>query len=78
MQSVGMLQSNVWVALAKEGVGASLQHYSNLIEDQVRTVFKVPEEWNLISQQPIGVAGEDWKAPEKESKPLGETVKVLH
>ncbi len=48
MQSVGMLQSNIWVALAKEGVGASLQHYSNLIEDQVRTVFKVPEEWSTF------------------------------
>ncbi len=33
---------------------------------------------DLISQQPLGVAGEDWKAPEKESKPLDETVKVLH
>jgi hypothetical protein len=78
LQSVGILQSNVWVALAKEGVGASLQHYSNLIEDEVRTTFKVPEEWSLIAQQPIGVAGEGWKAPEKEFKPLIETVKVLH
>ena len=32
----------------------------------------------LIAQQPIGVAGEGWKAPEKEFKPLIETVKVLH
>jgi len=78
MQSVGMLQSNVWVALAKEGVGASLQHYSNLIEDEVRNVFEVPTSWSLVSQQPIGVAGEGWKAPEKEVKPLEETVKVLH
>ena len=43
-----MLQSNVWAALAMEGVGASLQHYHNLIEDEVRTAFNVPDEWSTL------------------------------
>ncbi len=45
-QSVGMLQSNVWVALKQEGLGARLQHYSNLIEAEVRKTFNVPAEWS--------------------------------
>ncbi|KAF8336283.1 uncharacterized protein EI90DRAFT_2968902 [Cantharellus anzutake] len=77
-QSIGMLQSNVWVALEKEGLGASLQHYSNLIEAEVRKVYNIPEEWSMVSQQPVGVPAEGWKAPEKDSKPLEETVKVFH
>ncbi|KAF8343101.1 uncharacterized protein EI90DRAFT_3031359 [Cantharellus anzutake] len=77
-QSSGMLQSNVWVALEKEGLGASLQHYSNLIEVEVKKVYNIPQEWSLISQQPVGVPAEGWKAPEKDFKPLEETVKVFH
>jgi len=77
-QSVGMLQSNVWVALNQEGMGASLQHYSNLIEAEVRKTFNVPAEWTLIAQQPIGVPEVSWKPMKKDFKPLRETVRVLH
>ncbi|KAF8338072.1 uncharacterized protein EI90DRAFT_2967924 [Cantharellus anzutake] len=77
-QSIGMLQSNVWVALEEEGLGASLQHYSNLIEAEVKKVYNIPEEWSLVAQQPVGVPAKGWKAPEKDAKPLEETVKVFH
>lgn len=35
-QSNGMLQFAVWTALELEGLGASLQHYNPLIDDEVK------------------------------------------
>ena len=53
-QSNGMLQSNIWIALAAEGVGASLQHYNPLIDDAIKTEFNIDKNWNLIAQMPFG------------------------
>ncbi|MFH0992852.1 MAG: nitroreductase family protein [bacterium] len=53
-QQAGMLQSNIWVALADIGYGASLQHYSELIEAEVRKVFAIPDGWQLLAQMPFG------------------------
>jgi hypothetical protein len=54
MQSAGMLQYAVWTALATEGMGASLQHYNPIIDDEVAQVFEVPKSWKLIAQMPFG------------------------
>jgi Predicted oxidoreductase related to nitroreductase len=54
MQSAGMLQYAVWTALATEGMGASLQHYNPIIDDEVAQVFGVPKSWKLIAQMPFG------------------------
>lgn len=53
-QSNGMSQYAVWTALAEKGIGASLQHYNELIEDKLREIFNIPSEWILISQMPFG------------------------
>lgn len=53
-QSSGMLQLAVWTALADEGVGASLQHYNPLVDEQVAKEWKVPSSWKLIAQMPFG------------------------
>ena len=53
-QANGMLQSNIWVALSAEGVGASLQHYNPLIDESVKTEFDINKTWNLIAQMPFG------------------------
>ncbi|MFA5005927.1 MAG: nitroreductase family protein [Candidatus Izemoplasmatales bacterium] len=50
----GMLQSNVWVALADVGYGASLQHYGELIEDAVKEAFAIPSTWRMSAQMPFG------------------------
>ncbi|MFY9190745.1 MAG: nitroreductase family protein [Lawsonella sp.] len=50
----GMLQSNVWSALASLKVGASLQHYNPVIDNSVRELFGLPEEWKLVAQMPVG------------------------
>ena len=53
-QANGMLQSNIWVALTIEGLGASLQHYNPLIDDAVRKEWDIPADWKLIAQMPFG------------------------
>ena len=52
--SAGMLQFIIWTALAQEGIGASLQHYSPVIDDAVRAAWKVPASWKLLAQMPFG------------------------
>lgn len=53
-QSSGILQFVVWTALSEAGVGASLQHYNPLIDDEVKEAWGIPQEWKLIAQLPFG------------------------
>jgi len=53
-QSNGMLQFVVWSSLEAEGFGASLQHYTELIEEEVKKEWSVPASWKLIAQMPFG------------------------
>ena len=55
LQSAGMLQYAVWTALATEGMGASLQHYNPIIDDEAAQVFGVPKSWKLLAQMPFGL-----------------------
>ncbi|WP_342481750.1 nitroreductase family protein [Paenibacillus sp. FSL L8-0340] len=74
-QSSGILQFVVWTAFAEAGLGASLQHYNPLIDDEVKTTFDIPAEWKLIAQMPFGKIA---TAPgEKEFQPIEDRVKVL-
>ena len=54
MQANGMVQENIWVALELEGLGASIQHYNPLIDDEVKVTWKIPTDWKLIAQMPFG------------------------
>lgn len=74
-QANGMLQSNVWVALSEVGLGASLQHYTELIEDQVRAAWNIPADWKLVAQMPFGQPAAD--PGEKAFMPLDSRVKVF-
>jgi len=53
-QSSGMLQLVVWTALQNEGFGASLQHYTELIEADVKKEWNIPGNWKFIAQMPFG------------------------
>lgn len=50
----GLTQFAVWTALAELQVGASLQHYGNLIEADVQAHYGLSESWSLIAQMPFG------------------------
>lgn len=54
-QSQGMLQLTVWTALAEAGMGASLQHYSELIEADIKEAWNINPQWRLVGQMPFGV-----------------------
>ncbi len=73
-QAAGMLQFVIWTALENEGLGASLQHYNELILDQVKKEWNIPDSWNLVAQMPFGkpVANPGVK----EFQPLEERVRV--
>lgn len=49
-----MLQFALWTALEAEGYGASLQHYTEVVEDQVREEWDISPSWKLIAQMPFG------------------------
>ncbi|WP_048744579.1 nitroreductase family protein [Paenibacillus sp. P22] len=74
-QSSGMLQFVVWTALEAEGLGASLQHYNPLIDEQVKQTWELPESWKLIAQMPFGKPTAP--AGEKQFAPIETRVKVV-
>ena len=63
LQSAGMLQF---------AIGASLQHYQELIEDWTKEEWNITKEWRLLAQMPIGIAYDE--LPEKYSMPVAERV----
>ena len=74
-QANGMLQFSVWSALAGNGIGASLQHYNPIIDEEVHKTFSLPDTWRLIAQMPIG---EILSAPQgKTYEPLEKRLKIL-
>jgi predicted oxidoreductase (fatty acid repression mutant protein) len=74
-QSSGMLQFVVWTALQEEGLGASLQHYNPLIDEQVQATWNLPKEWKLIGQMPFGKPTA--QPGDKEFSPLEDRVKFF-
>lgn len=71
----GILQFVIWTGLEAEGLGASLQHYGGLIEEQVIQEWNVPNTWRLIAQLPFGKPTAEPGV--KEFKPLEERIKVF-
>lgn len=53
-QAQGSAQLNTWVTLAENGIGANLQHYNPIIDDQVREAFDIPANWRLRAEMPFG------------------------
>lgn len=74
-QANGMLQFDIWTALTDLGLGANLQHYNPLIDDQVKAAFALPASWKLIAQMPFGQPLQAVKAIEK--LPIEKRVKIL-
>lgn len=58
-QATGMFQLVVWTALKEIGLGASLQHYTELIEEAVKKEWNVAPSWKLKAQMPFGNPGSE-------------------
>jgi predicted oxidoreductase (fatty acid repression mutant protein) len=74
-QSSGILQYVIWTELEVEGLGASLQHYNPIIDDDVKKEWGVPSTWKLIAQMPFGEP--TVKPEEKQFQPLQERIKII-
>ena len=75
LQTSAMHQLAVWTMLEDLGLGASLQHYNPLIDDDVRAAWNIPDTWKLIAQMPFGNPKETPAA--KEFSDLDERIKVF-
>jgi predicted oxidoreductase (fatty acid repression mutant protein) len=77
-QSQGMHQYYVWLALDALGLGANLQHYNPLIDEQVQQTWGIPVKWKLKAQMVFGTTKEGVQLPEKEQKlPMEKRVQVF-
>lgn len=76
LQSNGMLEYVVWTAFSEAGIGASLQHYNPLIDDEVRKVWNLPDSWKLLAQMPFGSI--EAEPGVKEFAPIEDRVKFFN
>lgn len=74
-QANGMLQFMVWQVLAENNIGASLQHYNEIIEKDLFSMYDIPKNWELIAQMPFGSIEKE--PAEKTFLPLKNRIKVL-
>lgn len=74
-QSNGMLQFVVWTALEAEGLGASLQHYNPLVDEETKKEWNIPQEWELVAQMPFG--SPNGQPMEKTFEPIDKRVKYF-
>ena len=57
--STAIAQFSTWTALHTEGLGASLQHYNPIVDEQVHAEWDIPKNWKLRAQLVFGsVEGE--------------------
>lgn len=74
-QSSGMHQFVIWTALEIEGFGASLQHYNELIETDIKKEWSIPNNWMLIAQMPFGKPTS--QPDEKQFQALEDRIKIF-
>lgn len=65
-QASGMLQLSIWSGLRELNIGASLQHYNPVIDEAVKDLFNLPEEYVLVAEMPFGGIVEEPAPKEKE------------
>ena len=75
VEQLAMLQSNVWTMLAENDIGASLQHYGDLIESRIKETFDFPDTWRLYAQMPFGNIKE--KPEPKDKEPVEKRMIIL-
>ncbi len=75
MHTSAMHQLAIWTMLEDAGLGATLQHYNPLIDDEVRTTWDLPISWKLVAEMPFGTPTAE--PGSKEFQDLKERVKVF-
>ena len=70
-----MHQLTLWLLLCDLNLGASLQHYGEIIEEDVKRIFSLPQTWHLVAQMPFGNPIDT--PADKSFLPIEERVKVF-
>lgn len=52
--SSAIAQFATWTALAEKNIGASLQHYNPIVDEETAEAFDIPEHWKLRAQLVFG------------------------
>ena len=52
--SSAIAQFATWTALAEINIGASLQHYNPIVDEEVAQTFYIPANWKLRAQLVLG------------------------
>ena len=52
--SSAIAQFTTWTALAEINIGASLQHYNPIVDEEVAQTFDIPANWKLRAQLVLG------------------------
>ncbi len=68
--TAAMHQLSVWTMLEDAGLGASLQHYNPIIDNEVKHCWNLNLNWELTAQMPFGTPIS--RPGEKEFKPMNE------
>jgi predicted oxidoreductase (fatty acid repression mutant protein) len=74
-QANGMLQFMIWQILAENNIGASLQHYNEIIEEDLYSMYDLPKNWELVAQMPFGSIEKE--PAEKTYLPLEGRIKIF-
>ena len=53
-QTSAMHQYAMWTELRTLNVGANLQHYNPLVDEDAAKAFSIPDSWELVAQMPFG------------------------
>lgn len=69
-----MHQYVIWTALASLDIGANLQHYNPVIDEEVAKAWNIDPSWTLIAQMVFG--GIEQPAGDKEFEPVEKRLKV--
>ncbi|MCL2753453.1 MAG: nitroreductase family protein [Defluviitaleaceae bacterium] len=76
MQSSGMLKYTLWTSLVKEGYGANIQHYTELIEAEVNEELNIDSNWKMVGQLSFGKAAQS-PNPNKTFEPIENRLIVI-
>ena len=74
-QDLGIAMVNIWNSLAEINVGANIQHYNPLIDDEVKATWNIPANYQLVGQMVYG--GIVSRPGDKEHKSGDELVRVV-
>lgn len=75
LQANGMLQFMIWQVLAENDIGASLQHYNEIIAKDLPAMYNLPQNWELVAQMPFGSIEKE--PAEKNFLPIEPRIKII-